>query len=44
MILFEIKFLGAEFALLALGSDTVPAILIIAALLNTFRLSTSRIQ
>jgi len=43
MVLFEIKFLGAEFALLRLAL-TVPAILIIAALLNTFRLNTSRIQ
>jgi uncharacterized membrane protein YraQ (UPF0718 family) len=43
MILFEIKFLGAEFALLRLAL-TVPAILIIAAVLNTFRLSPSRIQ
>jgi uncharacterized membrane protein YraQ (UPF0718 family) len=43
MILFEVKFLGAEFALLRLAL-TVPAILFIAALLNTFRLNTSRIQ
>jgi len=43
MVLFEIKFLGAEFALLRLAL-TVPAILLIAALLNTFRLNTSRIQ
>ena len=43
MVLFEIKFLGAEFALLRLAL-TVPAILFIAALLNTFRMNTSRIQ
>jgi uncharacterized membrane protein YraQ (UPF0718 family) len=43
MVLFEIKFLGTEFALLRLAL-TVPAILLIAALLNTFRTKTSRIQ
>jgi uncharacterized membrane protein YraQ (UPF0718 family) len=43
MILFEIKFLGAEFALLRLAL-TVPAILVIGALLNIFRMNTSRIQ
>ncbi len=43
MILFEVKFLGAEFALLRLAL-TIPAILVIGALLNIFRMNTSRIQ
>jgi uncharacterized membrane protein YraQ (UPF0718 family) len=43
MILFEVKFLGAEFALLRLAL-TIPAILLISALLNAFRMNTSRIQ
>jgi uncharacterized membrane protein YraQ (UPF0718 family) len=43
MILFEVKFLGAEFALLRLAL-TIPAILVIGALLNIFRMDTSRIQ
>jgi uncharacterized membrane protein YraQ (UPF0718 family) len=43
MILFEVKFLGAEFALLRLAL-TIPAILVIGALLNLFRMNTSRIQ
>jgi uncharacterized membrane protein YraQ (UPF0718 family) len=41
MILFEVKFLGAEFALLRLAL-TVPAILLISALLNAFRMNTSK--
>ena len=41
--LFEIKFLGTEFALLRLAL-TVPAVLIISALMSSFRLDTSRIQ
>lgn len=43
MILFEVKFLGAEFALLRLAL-TIPAILVISALLRIFRMNTSRIQ
>ena len=43
MILFEVKFLGAEFALLRLAL-TIPAIIVVGALLNTFRMNTSRIQ
>ena len=43
MILFEVKFLGAEFALMRLAL-TIPAILVIGALLNLFRMNTSRIQ
>lgn len=43
MVLFEVKFLGAEFALLRLAL-TVPAVIIIAALMSSFRLDTSRIQ
>jgi uncharacterized membrane protein YraQ (UPF0718 family) len=43
MVLFEIKFLGTEFAFLRFAL-TVPAILLIAALLKTFRMNTSAIQ
>ncbi|MCX6572285.1 MAG: permease [Candidatus Aminicenantes bacterium] len=43
MILFEVKFLGAEFALLRLAL-TIPAILVISALLRIFRMNTPRIQ
>jgi uncharacterized membrane protein YraQ (UPF0718 family) len=43
MILFEVKFLGAEFALLRLAL-TIPAILVIGGLLNIFRMKTSRIR
>jgi uncharacterized membrane protein YraQ (UPF0718 family) len=43
MILFEVRFLGAEFALLRLAL-TVPAILVISALLRISRMNTSMIQ
>ena len=43
MILFEVKFLGAEFAILRLAL-TIPAILIISWLLNSFRMSIPGIQ
>ncbi len=43
MILFEVKFLGAEFAILRLAL-TIPAIIIISGLLNTFRMNIPGIQ
>jgi uncharacterized membrane-anchored protein YitT (DUF2179 family) len=43
MILFEVKFLGAEFAILRLAL-TIPAILIISGLLKAFRMNIPEIQ
>jgi uncharacterized membrane protein YraQ (UPF0718 family) len=43
MILFEVKFLGAEFAILRLAF-TIPAILVISGLLKAFRMNITGIQ
>ena len=43
MILFEVKFLGAEFAILRLAL-TIPSIIIISGLLKTFRMNITGIQ
>ena len=43
MILFEVKFLGAEFAILRL-TLTIPSIIIISGLLKTFRMNITGIQ
>jgi uncharacterized membrane protein YraQ (UPF0718 family) len=43
MILFEVKFLGAEFAILRLAL-TIPSIIIISGLLKAFRMNITGIQ